>query len=389
MESNKNQKAFKDLEKKVNAKKEPESNKSFQNKAFVDAINNFLIKPMFRFFVKLKGKVKLPKIAKKHPIAFWVAVAFHVLLLFGLIFTAVPEWQPPEQKPTPLKEITKAVTVDLTSIEQEKKRLFDIEKKKEKRIEDLRKAEKKLENERYKEQQRLEKYKKQVKEAAKKKKATEKAIKEALLKAEKKKKATEKAIKEALLKAEKKKKATEKAIKEELLKAEKNKKVIEEKTREAEKKKKIADDKAKEAEKIRKETEIKREKEKEKFKNEQSTRELKREIQDDEDLEREIAREDILNELKINYINRIASRVKSFWRYQGAEDSWNCQVYILQDMNGVVETVNLQSCDIGDSAKAKSFRDSIERAVYKASPLPTAPDESVFDREVFFDFRVN
>jgi len=371
MESNKNQKAFKDLEKKVNAKKEPESNKSFQNKAFVDAINNFLIKPMFRFFVKLKGKVKLPKIAKKHPIAFWVAVAFHVLLLFGLIFTAVPEWQPPEQKPTPLKEITKAVTVDLTSIEQEKKRLFDIEKKKEKRIEDLRKAEKKLENERYKEQQRLEKYKKQVKEAAKKKKATEKAIKE------------------ALLKAEKKKKATEKAIKEELLKAEKNKKVIEEKTREAEKKKKIADDKAKEAEKIRKETEIKREKEKEKFKNEQSTRELKREIQDDEDLEREIAREDILNELKINYINRIASRVKSFWRYQGAEDSWNCQVYILQDMNGVVETVNLQSCDIGDSAKAKSFRDSIERAVYKASPLPTAPDESVFDREVFFDFRVN
>jgi colicin import membrane protein len=58
-------------------------------------------------------------------------------------------------------------------------------------------------------------------------------------------------------------------------------------------------------------------------------------------------------------------------------------------MNGVVETVNLQSCDIGDSAKAKSFRDSIERAVYKASPLPTAPDESVFDREVFFDFRVN
>ncbi len=86
---------------------------------------------MFRFFVKLKGKVKLPKIAKKHPIAFWVAVAFHVLLLFGLIFTAVPEWQPPEQKPTPLKAITKAVIVDLSSIEQEKKRLFDIEKKKE------------------------------------------------------------------------------------------------------------------------------------------------------------------------------------------------------------------------------------------------------------------
>ena len=27
---------------------------------------------------------------------------------------------------------------------------------------------------------------------------------------------------------------------------------------------------------------------------------------------------------------------------------------------------------------------SIERAVYKASPLPAAPDEAVFDQEIYF-----
>ena len=330
-----------------------------------------VIKVLDRLFSKLKKKAKLPKIAEKHPVAFWVAVAIHGILLIGLIFATVPEWQPPKQKPIIAKDITKAVTVDLKSIEQEKKRLYDIEKKKEKRVEDLRKAEKKLENERYKEQQRLEKYKKQVKEAAIKKKETEKAIKE------------------ELLKAEKKKKETEKAIKEELKKAEEKRKIIEAETKKAEKKKKVADDELKEVEKSRKETEIKREKEKEEFKSEQANRDLKKELQEEEDLERKIAKEDILNELKVSYINQIASRVKSYWRYQGAEDNWNCQVYILQDMNGVVESVNLQSCEIDNSAKAKSFKDSIERAVYKASPLPTAPDASVFDREVFFDFRVN
>jgi colicin import membrane protein len=56
----------------------------------------------------------------------------------------------------------------------------------------------------------------------------------------------------------------------------------------------------------------------------------------------------------------------------------------------VVESVNLQSCDIDDSSdKAESFKASIERAVYKASPLPTAPDESVFDRVIVFTFIAN
>jgi colicin import membrane protein len=42
-----------------------------------------------------------------------------------------------------------------------------------------------------------------------------------------------------------------------------------------------------------------------------------------------------------------------------------------------------------DSEKARAFKNSIERAVYKASPLPAAPDDAVFDREILFYFRVN
>ena len=43
-----------------------------------------------------------------------------------------------------------------------------------------------------------------------------------------------------------------------------------------------------------------------------------------------------------------------------------------------------RNTNVGNSAKAKAFKDSIARAVYKASPLPAAPDESVFDRRDLF-----
>ena len=103
----------------------------------------------------------------------------------------------------------------------------------------------------------------------------------------------------------------------------------------------------------------------------------------------EIAQEDFHFIKKIYYINRIAQKVKEQWRYQGAKDSWGCDVHILQDVDGNIQSVNVQSCNVDNNAKAKSFKNAIERAVYKASPLPPAPDKDVFDREVLFHFRVN
>ena len=165
--------------------------------------------------------------------------------------------------------------------------------------------------------------------------------------------------------------------------------MAEEQTKKAKARKKLAEKKAKAAEQEKQKIEKLRKVESNKFEKEQDTRSLKKEIQAEEDQEREIAQEDILNELKANYINQIASRVKEQWRYQGAKDNWGCDVYILQDLNGKVQSVNLQSCNVDNSAKAKVFKDAIERAVYKASPLPPAPDKSVYDREILFHFRVN
>ncbi|HIM95688.1 MAG TPA: cell envelope integrity protein TolA [Gammaproteobacteria bacterium] len=275
-------------------------------------------------------RFKLPEIAKSHPIAFWIAVSFHLILLIGLIFSNAQRWEIPQQelKKSASRPVPKAITIDLTEIIKEKQRLVDIQKKKEFKIQREEKRLRVLEDQRYQKQRKINQLK---------------------------------------AKTQKEKKAKE---------------LAEKKRKEAEKKTKLAEKKKQEIEKLRKS-------ETKKFKKEQSKRALTKEIQAEEDQDREIAQEDILNELKVNYINQIASRVHNQWRYQGAKDNWGCDVHILQDIDGNVQSVNVQSCIVDNSAKSKSFKDAIERAVYKASPLPPAPDKSVFDREILFHFRVN
>ena len=115
---------------------------------------------------------------------------------------------------------------------------------------------------------------------------------------------------------------------------------------------------------------------------------LAKEVQDEQELANSIIIEDQRNTLRSAYVNNIAARVKSFWRYQSAEDDWTAEVYVIQDRNGNVKAVDVRSSNVGNSPLAKSFMDSIERAVYKASPFPGAPDESVFDREIYMLFSV-
>ena len=116
---------------------------------------------------------------------------------------------------------------------------------------------------------------------------------------------------------------------------------------------------------------------------------LAKEVQDEQDTARSLIIEDQLNTLQNAYINNIAARVKTFWRYQSAEDDWTAEVYVIQDRDGNVKAVDVKNANVGNSSLGKSFKDSIERAVYKASPLPGAPDEAVFDKELYFIFSVN
>ena len=116
---------------------------------------------------------------------------------------------------------------------------------------------------------------------------------------------------------------------------------------------------------------------------------LAQEVQDEQDTVRSIIIADQLTTLKSAYVNNIAARVKSLWRYQAAEDNWSAEVYVVQDRDGEVLAVDVRNANVGGSSEGESFMNSIQRAVYKASPLPAAPDDAVFDKELYFIFSVN
>ena len=116
---------------------------------------------------------------------------------------------------------------------------------------------------------------------------------------------------------------------------------------------------------------------------------LAKEVQDEQDTARSLIIEDQLNTLQNAYKNNIAARIKTFWRYQAHEDDWTAEIYVVQDRDGTVVAVDVRNANVGGSSEGESFMDSIRRAVYKSSPLPVAPDEAVFDKELYFIFSVN
>jgi hypothetical protein len=90
------------------------------------------------------------------------------------------------------------------------------------------------------------------------------------------------------------------------------------------------------------------------------------------------------------YVNDVNSKVRENWHYQGTTDeSWSCEVYILQKDNGEVVTGEAKNCNVGDIRRATAFKNSIESAVYKSSPLPLQADNAVFDNEIRFIFSMS
>jgi colicin import membrane protein len=335
-------------------------------------------------------KIQLPKVAKKHPIAFWMAVILHIALVIGIVFSNTQRWDIPQKEAKPItKPVIKAFTINSAEVAKERQRIVNNKKKRianeKKRLADLRRAEKKIEKERYKEQQNLKRIKneikkeKQVKAKAKKdrkiaEKETKQILKERKLEEEKARKAKNKTRE-----AEKKTKAEE----EKERKAKKKTREAEKKTNEAKKKAKLAEQEKNKIEKLRKlEAKI--------FAKEQGKRSLKKELQAEEDQEREIAQEDIIKALKISWINQISAKIRNNWRNNfSAKDDWSCDVDMLQNRKGEVLSVNVYSCNVDNNDKAEPFKNSIEKAVNRSTPLPLAPDKSIFDKEILFHFRVN
>lgn len=153
--------------------------------------------------------------------------------------------------------------------------------------------------------------------------------------------------------------------------------------------------KQEEAEQRRKEEEARKEREREEAERQRQA-EIERQRQENERLraEAEAARQAELDaesrrlermqaDAKSAYVYAIQQRIQSRWvAPPTATSGIECIVNITQLPGGEVVSVSIGDCN-GDSA----VRTSIERAVYRASPLPNPPDPSVFDRNIQLIFR--
>ena len=104
--------------------------------------------------------------------------------------------------------------------------------------------------------------------------------------------------------------------------------------------------------------------------------------------------DDQLNVSENAWVESIAAKVSTYWRFSGARNDWSCFVYITQGLDGNVNTVKVDNCgdsimNIDDSPKLSSFKNSIEKAVYKASPFPLGPSEDIINKQIIFEFRVD
>jgi len=84
-----------------------------------------------------------------------------------------------------------------------------------------------------------------------------------------------------------------------------------------------------------------------------------------------------------NWESLIAAKINRAWlRPPTARPGIQCMLYVTQVPGGEVTQVRIGECN-GDQA----VRESIEAAVYRASPLPPPPDPALFDRNLRINFR--
>ena len=97
-----------------------------------------------------------------------------------------------------------------------------------------------------------------------------------------------------------------------------------------------------------------------------------------------------LNMVQDTWIEDISERVRNNWELKSNKvipyDHWDCRIYIQQDEDGNVLDTEIQECSIRDKRKANRIKKSLMKAVLKTSPLPNPEDETVFTRQIYFNF---
>jgi colicin import membrane protein len=122
---------------------------------------------------------------------------------------------------------------------------------------------------------------------------------------------------------------------------------------------------------------------------EQQRQDAKEQAQREEDLKRSLAAEEQASSKAragpalASWQAQIAAQINRNWlRPPTARPGIECMLNVTQIPGGVVTQVTIGECN-GDQA----VRESIEAAVYRASPLPSPPDPALFDRQLRIDFK--
>lgn len=297
---------------------------------------------------------------KKYPRLLVFSILLHLFLLAILIFslqhTSVPKM--PAEKEV---DTVKAVIIDASVVEQEVQKLKQAEDSaRQKKLEEQKKLQQQADAARQKrlqEEKRLAEVKRKEQqrkqEQAKKEKAEQQRKQQELAKLEKAKAELEKkkqAEQQRLAELEKKRKAEEAA-------AEQKKR----EQAEAARQKKLAE-----------EAEVRRK---------QQEAEMRQQMLAEE---ARMAKQSAENQrLLAQYIYSIQRKVQANWQPPiNMTAGWSCEIMVEQDRFGEVLNVQMKQCNGSDA-----FRSTVERAVRKASPLPEAPNNDVFDRKIEFSFR--
>jgi hypothetical protein len=96
-----------------------------------------------------------------------------------------------------------------------------------------------------------------------------------------------------------------------------------------------------------------------------------------------------LNTLQTGWLNYIALLVESNIGFIDLNGNWNCSLYVEQERDGTVISVESLGCSNEPQTLSRDQEQSLSNiaigAVLKTSPLPPAPNDSVFERLIIFD----
>ena len=287
----------------------------------------------------------LLQLLKRHPLAIILSIAVHLVLLAVLGLSLTHTNSPSAPKHTPVKTM-EAVVIDSGAVKVEADKLKRAEQQK-KQQEDERKQ--KLQNEMDSAVDRREKEEQRIEDLQRKQKETEAAdqIRVQKLDNERKEKQQE------LEKLEKQKQAEQKRL-----------------TEVAEKRK--AEEDAEKKRKAEAEAEIRRK---------QEEADMMQRMAEEE--QRRAANNSRLQSLRDQYLLQIQQHISRRW-LQPAQmaDAWQCEVKVQQNAMGDILSVQMVNCTGSDA-----FRNSVEQAVNKSSPLPVPREPDVFDKSLRFIFK--